>query len=98
MGVAGSTPPHQRACIDLRPGDEDFDAATFLADPDSVRAIEREDTLLIAALGGPRWVERQRMMRERRREVLTRKAGELGAFLCDQMERAEGWKDAPGEN
>ena len=92
----GSPDRSRRACFDVRDGDEDAEAILYRARPDDVAAIRRDDHMLIAALGGPRWASRQIDLRKRRRVAMQAIAGRLGAYLCDVLEKEEGWSDEDG--
>ena len=83
-----------RACIDLRVGDEDHKAVTWQASPDDVRAINNLDRDIIAMQGGEIWFRTMHDCRAARRAAFMRLAGALGTYLCDEIEKAEGWADA----
>jgi hypothetical protein len=53
--------------------------------------------MMIALVGGQVRAKVMRKLRKERREIYTDIAGRLGGHLCDILERAEGWKDAPKE-
>jgi len=94
--VATRMDPAPRAVIDLTAKDSDEARdAMWRAEPDDVAAIARKDEDLIRALGGHIWVGQMFDRRRRRRLVYQSFAGRLGAFLCDSLERDEGWPDAP---
>lgn len=86
--------PVDRACFDLRVGDEDHEAIIWRAEPDDVRALIYREIDIFFLNGGERWAAEMRDRRAARRSVFKRVAGALGDYLCDQIEKGEGWGDA----